>query len=119
VLKNVACVLAENDATFAATDLERGRTLYTRQLDGKFPDTKAVIPGGQPDAVVAVDAELLIELLQVAKQFTGDDGPKRVVLELRRNPRCPDAGIPVVVRAQNADGQRFTGLLMPLTEPRP
>jgi hypothetical protein len=59
----VACVLAPNDATFAATDLERGLTLYTRQLDGKFPDTKHVIPGGQPDAVVSADAELLIKLL--------------------------------------------------------
>jgi hypothetical protein len=55
----------------------------------------------------------------VAKQYTGDDGPKRVVIELCRSPRNPDAGIPVVVRAQNADGQRFTGLLVPLTEPRP
>jgi hypothetical protein len=71
---------------------------------------KHVISTGDPSASVAFDARLLLKLLQLAKQYA-DEG-KRITIELRVNPRSKDAGLPVVVRAMNVEGQRFTGLLV-------
>lgn len=109
ILANVAVVMGKEVTTLASTDLERVQAAQPRNVDGHFPDLASLMDGVDAEPMgssVNVDARDLIDLLKAALAVAGDTG--RVTLELR------GAGTPVVVRARR-QGQRFDGLLMPLT----
>jgi hypothetical protein len=111
-LRNLAAVLGEIETTFGATDLDRCRSLSTRNVEGRYPDFTQVYLSGPPRATVRVNADLLCDLLKVAAEFATDGA---VTLELREGKN--GTPVPVMVRAQNASGQQFTGVLVPLTPP--
>jgi DNA polymerase III sliding clamp (beta) subunit (PCNA family) len=106
-LKCVATIIGANEVTFGGTDLERCRTLNTRLVDGRWPDTDAVLPQDAPSATITLNADLLVELLRVASEFS-PDGEGRVTLEVHAGNK------PAVIRTSNGS-QQFTGLIMPLS----
>jgi DNA polymerase III sliding clamp (beta) subunit (PCNA family) len=93
------------DVTTLATIDEDGGSLVRqpRNVEGRFPNTDAVLTTGKPLASIKVDAALLAELLQVAAQFSDEgfvtidlfaDGPARIT--------------------GNNSSQNFTGLMAPV-----
>lgn len=106
----LGCVLGEKTVTFGAADMGKARTLEVEPVDGRFPDAKLAIPRKAAAVKVFIDPEYLIAILKAAQEYTTDDN-LGVYLELR------DATTPVVVRAKNAS-QEFTGVAMPLSEPK-
>jgi hypothetical protein len=110
-LGNLAAVLGDAETTFGATDLDRQRTLSTRNGEGRYPDFRQVYPAGPPVVAVRVNASLLCDLLRVGAEFAGSD-TDAITLELRTGKNnCP---APVVIKAKNGT-QEFTGVLMPLS----
>jgi hypothetical protein len=117
VLENVLIRTYKDETTFAVTDLEKTRMVNQRNIEGRFPDYELVIPEGKKCLTVDVDADYLIKLLKVAKEFTdgkvsGDRGPCRVRLEIRRGRKWVG---PLKVVALNRE-EEFTGILMPLSD---
>ena len=108
VLANLAVLLGEQETHFASTDLERVRSLSTRNVEGRFIDVQIVFPKIEPEASVRVDAKHLIALLKVACEFADPESLNVVTLELR--------GIedPLVIRSSNRE-QKFTGVLKPIS----
>lgn len=90
-------------ATLAATDGTAQHVARSAVDNPRFPPVDDVIPTDEPAACVAVDPVRLAELLRVAAGF-GD----RVTIELH-------GAKPVAIRAKNAEGQEFTGLIVPIT----
>jgi hypothetical protein len=112
VLGHLAVVLAENQTTLGATDLDKAWTVMTGNAEGRFPDFEAVLQdvAKKPaKAAVALDGVLLRELLAVAEKFEGDGKPT-VVLSVQGEDD------PVTVEARNP-AQKFTGVLCPVHRP--
>jgi hypothetical protein len=82
------------------------QTLATRPLAERFPDVDSVLPKQGPLVAVRLDPSLLIPLLKAAAALGPENG-----VELLYYGR----GKPLGLRARNAGGQAFDGLLMPLT----
>jgi hypothetical protein len=110
VLGNVLVRTYKDETTFAVTDLEKTRMVNQRNVEGRFPDYEPVIPDDKKFLAVDVDADYLIRLLKVAKEFAGKDSA-RVTLEVRRGRKSVK---PLTVRARGRD-EEFTGILMPLS----
>lgn len=112
ILDNLGVVMSPNQITLISTDMERDCVERVRQTEGRFPDTgtlvKSSLKSGGPTMSVRVDAQLLIELLGVAKAYAEEE----IAVELD----FYEAGKPFVVRAANAEGQKFEGLLAPLVK---
>lgn len=106
VLRSVAVVMGDDCSTLATTDLESNLIRQPRNISGRFPDTRDIVPTSPPTVTLRLDPDLLAQLLTVASEFTGEKGG--VTLEVR------DGNTPVVIRTGNGE-QEFTGLLMPLT----
>ncbi len=109
ILSNVACVMGNDITTLASTNLETVNVQTPRNLDGRFPNIKQVIPARNAVVTVAVDPKLLASVLLAAAEFTTDES-KRVDLTIYPN------NAPIAVRCQNAS-QKFTGVVVPLTVP--
>jgi hypothetical protein len=117
MLDNVLVRTYAKDTTFGATDLSKSRVVTVQNEEGRYPDYEAVIPDGKKCLTVDVDADKLIALLKVAREFPegkvdGDHGACRVRLEVRRGRKWVG---PLTVRCSNRD-EEFTGILMPLSE---
>jgi hypothetical protein len=96
--------LGKEVSTLATIDEDGGSLVrQPRNVEGRFPNTDAVLPTGKPLASIMVDAALLAELLQVAAQFA-DKG--YVTIDLFGKG-------PARITGKN-DSQRFTGLIMPV-----
>ncbi len=108
ILRNLACVFSKNQSTLASTDISSANVSSPLNVDGRFPSIGDAIPTSPPDAVVSIDANLMIRLLQVASQFADGDNC-RVTLEIRKDK-------PIVLHCGNSDGQSFVGILMPLSK---
>ena len=77
--------------------------------DGHFPDVNAVLPKGPPAFAIAVNVELLAELLSVIGKILSAE-TRKVTLAFWK----PDVPMAVVAKDQ-ATGVCLDGLLMPLT----
>jgi hypothetical protein len=82
------------------------QSLATRPLAERFPDVDVVLPKQGPFGVVSLNPALLIPLLTAAAALGPEEGG-----ELLYSGR----GKPLSLRAGNAGGQTFDGLLMPRT----
>src|SRR3984957_7152350 len=103
-LQSVACVMGAAVSPLATTDLQSSLVRQPRNVDGRYPNTDHVLPKGEPVAAQHVSADLLAELLEVLKHFSGDG--TAVTIEIHAN------GAPMVVRATNGT-QRAVAALMP------
>jgi hypothetical protein len=66
----LAVRLGKEVSTLATIDEDGGSLVrQPRNVEGRFPNTDAVMPTGKPVASIMVDAAMLAELLQVAAQF--------------------------------------------------
>jgi hypothetical protein len=100
----LAVRLGKEVSTRATIDEDGGSLVrQPRNVEGRFPNTDAVMPTGKPVASIMVDAAMLAELLQVAAQFT-DQG--YVTIDLFGKG-------PARITGKN-DSQRFTGLMAPV-----
>lgn len=112
ILRNVAAVIGENVTTLATTDLGSVKVAQPRNCDGRFPGSELILKDlekTQPELTIKVNSKLLRELLEVAITYS-EDGHNGVDLEFR-GPKTI-----MVVRSKNSHGQKFTGLLVPLTK---
>lgn len=112
ILRNVAAVIGENVTTLATTDLDSVKVAQPKNCDGRFPGSELILKDlekTQPELTIKVNAKLLRELLEVAMAYT-EDGHESVDLEFRGPTSI------MVVRSKNCQGQKFTGLLVPLTK---
>ncbi len=108
ILGKLAVVLGENISTLASTDLEQDRVSTPRNMEGRFPNVQDCIPTSKTcTAKVRIDANRLASLLGIAADFATDDGYAGVTLEFHGEK-------PMVIRAANAEGQKFTGVIVPL-----
>jgi DNA polymerase III sliding clamp (beta) subunit (PCNA family) len=100
----LAVRLGKEVSTLATIDEDGGSLVrQPRNVEGRFPNTDAVLPTGKPVASITVDAALLAELLQVAAQFA-DQG--YVTIDLFGKG-------PARITGKNSS-QNFTGLIMPV-----
>jgi hypothetical protein len=113
VLDNVLVRTYAKDTTFGATDLSKSRVVTVQNGEGRYPAYEEVIPEDDKCLAVDVDADRLMALLKVAKQFTDTDSGNKVRLEIRRGRKWVK---PLTVRCGNRD-EEFTGILMPLSGP--
>jgi hypothetical protein len=80
--------------------------LATRPLAERIPDVDVVLPKQGPFGVVSLNPALIIPLLKAATALGPEEGGELLYCE---------RGKPLGLRARNAGGQAFDGLLMPLT----
>lgn len=109
ILKFVPVVVSENQTTMATTDLEQVSVEASGHVEGRFPPYQEVFPRSKPLVKIRVDADLLIDLLDVAKRFC-TDGYHGVDLVIHD----PTKPIEVNIPHRNDKGQSFRGLVMPL-----
>jgi hypothetical protein len=84
---------------------------HVTNLSGRFPDYDAVIPRKDPVVRMHLDADYLLELVRLAKEFgPGREQSHRITLDVY------ESGKPIVLRSQNERAQEFVGLVMPLTQ---
>lgn len=109
----VAVVIGRDVTTLGAGPATQGEAPAhsdcVKNVEGRFPDTDFVIPRDAAKASVVVNADQLAELLKAAAEACYDGDISRVTLELR-GPQTP-----VVLRASGPRGERFLGVLMPLS----
>ncbi len=108
ILNSLVCILGRHEVSFGATDLERAPTSYNRLLEGRFPDYRQVFPRQDVVVEITVNPLLLIEVLKVAAAIAPADACK-VTLSIHT------PTVPMLVKTKNAQGQKFTGLVMPLS----
>lgn len=108
ILGNVATVLGKDVATLATTDLENFNVQSPRNVQGRFPNTDDVFPKEKRKASFFVDATMLADMLKVAKEFSAEGQGKVEVIVYA-------ADKPIEIRSQNEKGQKFRGLIMPLS----
>jgi DNA polymerase III sliding clamp (beta) subunit (PCNA family) len=100
----LAIRLGKEVSTLATIDEDGGSLVrQPRNVEGRFPNTDAVLPTGKPLASIMVDATMLAELLQVAAQFA-DQG--YVTIDLFGKG-------PARISGKNSS-QSFTGLISPV-----
>jgi DNA polymerase III sliding clamp (beta) subunit (PCNA family) len=100
----LAVRLGKEVSTLATIDEDGGSLVrQPRNVEGRFPNTDAVLPTGKPVASIMVDATLLAELLQVAAQFA-DQGYVTIDLFAKG---------PARISGKNSS-QKFTGLISPV-----
>lgn len=110
VLQNAAVVMGENVTTWATTDLDTQSVQQPRNLEGRFPDYRRVIPTKNRVASVKVNADNMARILLTAAEYA--DMGTGVTIELYAD------GAPIKITSQNTT-QRFTGLVVPLTTEKP
>jgi hypothetical protein len=111
VLENVLVRTYAKDTTFGATDLSKSRVVTVQNGEGRYPAYDEVIPDDGKCLSLDVDADKLIALLKVAKEFADPDSGK-VRLEIRRGRKWVK---PLKVVAASRD-EEFSGILMPLSD---
>jgi hypothetical protein len=100
----LAVRLGRDVSTLATIDEDGGSLVrQPRNVEGRFPNTDAVLPTDKPLASIMVDANLLAELLQVAAQFASHG---HVTIDLFGKG-------PARITGKN-ESQEFTGLIMPV-----
>lgn len=100
----LAVRLGKDVSTLTTIDEDGGSLVrQPRNVEGRFPNTDAVMPTAEPLASIMVDAALLAELLQVAAQFS-DEGYVTIDLFSKG---------PARITGKNAR-QKFTGLMAPV-----
>ena len=98
---------AEGDkVTFEVTDLENPRTVVVRKTDTTFPKWELYIPKREPKLRIALDVDLLVKLVGVARLAGGGDRGD-LILEFTK----PDE----VVGVRRGGCPRFVGAIMPMT----
>lgn len=117
VLAALPVVLGDNVTTFGATSEEDSFSQEVKNVEGRFPPFKDIIPKGGDNVIrFALDPAYLAEMCELAKNFqTGDS--HRIEIEVRVETSGVDRDRvckPVMFRCESADGIKFTGLIMPL-----
>jgi hypothetical protein len=97
--------LADDVTTFA---INGNRVARVPNYDGRFPNVDSLAEDLCSVFSVPIDARLLAGLLQVAAEFA-DSETSRVLLHFSGK------GKPLLVTCQNDEGQRFQGVVMPLS----
>lgn len=112
ILTKMAVKLGDDVTTMASTDCDTNSITQPRNVEGKFPNGDAVLDAFNDDARDAVkiklDVKKLIELLQVAKEFT-DGENNEIILEVIDESRAMR-----VTARHNENDQDFTSLIMPV-----
>jgi len=108
VLRNTAAVLGPNVVTFGQTNLDTQNVQEHRQVEGRFPPYREIMPKGKPVLRLCVDPVLLARVLTTANAMACDDEHRRVELLFYDDSR------PFLVRG-HAGNVQFTGLVMPLS----
>lgn len=122
--KPTEIALAMTAPTDPLTDGQAGRYTFATAngtttgdlASGRFPDLDGVLPTTAPGMTVDLNPKLLAQLLDVVSGL----GVERVTLELRTKTGCrgDDIPQPVILRGTNDHGETFTGIIVPLSEPR-
>ena len=111
ILQNTAVVLSDHVTTFGRTDLDRQLVQSAKNVDGRFPPYKEIVPKQPCKTTVTLDAYLLATLAKTAAAFNNDD---QNGIEIG----ITDSTKPVTIKTKNATGQVFTGLIMPMSKPK-
>ena len=107
----VAVVMGEQVSTIGATNLESANVETVRNLEGRFPNWKQVVPmETQAEYVVQFDPAIMAETLSAMAKIVGDES-HRVVMRL-------NGDSPIVLQAANAEG-KVTGVVVPLVTQHP
>ena len=80
ILRSVATVCGKDVTTLGATDGDRVSFHQPRNVDGRFPDWKRVIPTESTRYEINVDPILLAELLETISKLGCDDKARSVTL---------------------------------------
>ena len=98
---------ANGSARFITTDLESTQAIEGRKIEGDFPDTGKVIPGGKPVTTLALNLTLLCKLEKALREFNGG---KDAIANLEiHGPHTP-----VKLTASNPDVGEFLAVIMPM-----
>lgn len=104
ILGTVAVVMGEKETTLGVTDLDSPIVKTVRNIEGKFPNYKQIIPNGKATFTCEYNPKLLMDALKMAVEF-GLDGVK---MEFTNNES------PVKITGKR-NGQKLTVVVMPLT----
>jgi DNA polymerase III sliding clamp (beta) subunit (PCNA family) len=105
---HVAVHLGKGTSVLACSDGDSAGVQSTPNLEGKFPNYRAILPKEEPKFRIEVDPRLLGTLLAVARSLADEERP-RVALEFHASDR------PLVLTVDGKNDQDFVGLIMPLT----
>lgn len=106
--ETVAVVLGDQLTSFGATNLEQQMFEQTRNVGGKFPNWRQVVPiESKAEYRINVDPILLAEVLKAVSDVGCDEETKRVVLHFHGNS-------PMVITARRENGPKVTGVVVPL-----
>ncbi len=95
--------ISENTVEFITTDLESSNSVSVRRIQGEFPEYESIIPTGKPVVEVIVNAQYLVDMLQVLGAL---DNNRLVKIKLYGKEK------PLVIEA--GKDQKGRGLLMPI-----
>jgi hypothetical protein len=112
VLGHLAVVMGPVTTTMGATDLDRARTVTTRNVEGRFPAYGEVLKDLAKKPVrasVRLSATRLRELLAVAEKFADPDSSSEPAVDLEV--RGKDDMVTLTVKNK---AQKFTGYLAPM-----
>lgn len=105
----VALAMRGDKVELFGTDLDTGRTLAAKPVEGAYPDTEQVIPKKAPAHRIAVDLDYLAEML-AAMKAAGVSGGQGYGVILEFHGTFAAMGM----RSRTTDGRDVYGLLMPL-----
>lgn len=107
VLNHVAVSYADDKRVeFLTTDLMKEEVKGLTKIEGKFPDYEKIFPTDKPVAELQVNANYLVEVLEVIGKLSRT---ATVKIKMYKN------GQPMVLEAMG-DNQEARGLLMPLRD---
>lgn len=90
ILRSLPVVMGKNVSTFAATDMDRTMFHQPRNIEGRFPAWRQVIPAEKDLAYrINVDPLLLAETLETIAKLNEGSGLKAVTLAFNRSNEKP------------------------------
>ena len=110
---NVGATNANGSANFISTDLESTSSPEIKKVDSQWPDTDKVWPEGTPIFEVAVNAQYLEDLCNIAKSLDKNKNSHHTMVMRFFG---PNLGI-ILEAKEPGTGQIMTALLMPVRMP--
>jgi DNA polymerase III sliding clamp (beta) subunit (PCNA family) len=105
---HVAVHLGTATSILACSDGDSAGIQSAPNIEGRFPNYRAILPKEEPKFRIELDPRLLGALLAVARSLADEERP-RVTIEFH----APDR--PLVLTVEGNNEQSFVGLIMPLT----
>ena len=98
----------DSKVSLQTTDLEITDNVATREIEGRFPDYKRIIPDYKTDEykVMAINAKYLKELCSILEKYDTDN--HKIEIHIK------DENTPMVITADDREGTTALGIIMPV-----